>query len=924
MKLIFQILSKSILTISLFSLFIIQMNGQTTLYSEPFGTNDITNDCPSWSTQYSTVGKSDYFEVVSGAMTGMDLDNNTTNGMALWYSEVITTTGNATFDLAGDFYECGFMGPTDYIRAYYKIDGGAETLWFDQTDDNGIDCALQAGSATTIAAGTNVQIIIKMRNTSSRYHKFDNITITGDVSGVLYSETFGTNTLSSDCPSWHGEWWDDEPQYFKVTSGVMEGKNLDYEAIWYSETVDITGYNVNFSADFGYGGSMNGTEYIKAYYKLDGGAETLWFDGTDDTWTAGNKTAVAAGVSCLSGTSLQIVIRVYNTGTTDTYTFDNVLIEGTSTALANFTFASPSISLCNDIAGSTSDYTFTQSTTSDCRSQINTGVTVTVNFPAPTNVSGCTGGTFNGVTIASYTVVTPTQITFTTPTSVGMSETFDIVFYDISNGSITGGNANVSAPNISGGVDAYTTYTFSTSAVGGSTDYTFTSPEVTLSSILGDCVSDYTFTQVFPNSRASINAGETVTVNFIAGTDATTMTAGTFNGTAINMGTVTTTATQVTFTAPAIATTCPTDTFTIILNDITNPTWGSSGNATIGVDNITTGRDTGTYPYAIAFNNADFVDFDRATTPDLATQDALGNCYTGLVAGTHCFRYTQPTSGDAQMVVITDCAGMGGGSSSAYTSDVTSGCASIGGNWSPQMYEGCTYNSASAVKIGGCLTPGEIYTACVTVTPACAAAGASFCPLLDCSVGVCGSASLPIELLYFNAIMDGKVVKLNWTTTAEINNDYFTIQRTQDGFIYTEIGTIAGAGNSNTILNYREVDQYPLSGISYYRLKQTDFDGNYTYSKLVAVELAPKGSLFIDYVYLDHDNNNLEYYFSYNHNKPLSVDILDVSGKVIYSETISTNNSNNVKAISLSNISQGVYLLRLSDGVNSKVKKFIY
>jgi hypothetical protein len=95
---------------------------------------------------------------------------------------------------------------------------------------------------------------------------------------------------------------------------------------------------------------------------------------------------------------------------------------------------------------------------------------------------------------------------------------------------------------------------------------------------------------------------------------------------------------------------------------------------------------------------------------------------------------------------------------------------------------------------------------------------------------------LPIELLSFTAEVKKERVELNWTTTAEINNDYFNVEYSVDGTNFTPISEIKGAGNSEQILNYSTVHYTPLDGVSYYRLKQTDFDGKTSYSKKVALD----------------------------------------------------------------------------------------
>ena len=98
-----------------------------------------------------------------------------------------------------------------------------------------------------------------------------------------------------------------------------------------------------------------------------------------------------------------------------------------------------------------------------------------------------------------------------------------------------------------------------------------------------------------------------------------------------------------------------------------------------------------------------------------------------------------------------------------------------------------------------------------------------------------GGSPLPIELVFFKAKVCEKAVCLNWETATEINNEYFTIERSADGETWKEIVRMDGAGNSEETLSYSYQDQRPLKGVSYYRLKQTDFDGKFTYSSAEVV-----------------------------------------------------------------------------------------
>jgi len=107
------------------------------------------------------------------------------------------------------------------------------------------------------------------------------------------------------------------------------------------------------------------------------------------------------------------------------------------------------------------------------------------------------------------------------------------------------------------------------------------------------------------------------------------------------------------------------------------------------------------------------------------------------------------------------------------------------------------------------------------------------------------ASTLPIELLNFIAHPAGENVQLDWLTASETNNDYFTIQRSNDGISFEELQRKQGAGNSNSVLYYSAVDRNPYDGISYYRLMQTDFDGKHTYSNIVTVDVVRQ--LVVDY-----------------------------------------------------------------------------
>lgn len=98
-------------------------------------------------------------------------------------------------------------------------------------------------------------------------------------------------------------------------------------------------------------------------------------------------------------------------------------------------------------------------------------------------------------------------------------------------------------------------------------------------------------------------------------------------------------------------------------------------------------------------------------------------------------------------------------------------------------------------------------------------------------------AALPVTLVSFEAIMGKNEVQLQWATALEFNNNYFEIHKSLDGSLFQTIGKIYGKGNSNQLVNYSftDTEASTYEGIIYYRLKQVDYDGQFTFSRVVSI-----------------------------------------------------------------------------------------
>lgn len=96
-----------------------------------------------------------------------------------------------------------------------------------------------------------------------------------------------------------------------------------------------------------------------------------------------------------------------------------------------------------------------------------------------------------------------------------------------------------------------------------------------------------------------------------------------------------------------------------------------------------------------------------------------------------------------------------------------------------------------------------------------------------------GQIPLPVELTAFDSKINASGVMLTWQTATELNNDYFDIERSEDGKSFYTIGRVDGNGTTNDVQNYSFTDNMPIASIAYYRLKQVDFDGVFEYSKVI-------------------------------------------------------------------------------------------
>lgn len=178
---------------------------------------------------------------------------------------------------------------------------------------------------------------------------------------------------------------------------------------------------------------------------------------------------------------------------------------------------------------------------------------------------------------------------------------------------------------------------------------------------------------------------------------------------------------------------------------------------------------------------------------------------------------------------------------------------------------------------------------------------------------------LPIVLTSFNAEVTAEgLVDLTWSTATEINNDYFGIERSKDGKSWEQISRVKGAGTTTEEHNYQLVDETPYIGGSYYRLKQTDFDGHFTYSNVVRVVVEAKVELMV-YPNPAQGSFAVRAPFDFTESQ---VQMRDINGRAIPLRFISTPENQSAQ-IDASDLSPGLYILQVNDGFIRKSARVI-
>tara|TARA_B100000809_G_scaffold266457_1_gene329266 strand:- start:1285 stop:2031 length:747 start_codon:yes stop_codon:yes gene_type:complete len=179
------------------------------------------------------------------------------------------------------------------------------------------------------------------------------------------------------------------------------------------------------------------------------------------------------------------------------------------------------------------------------------------------------------------------------------------------------------------------------------------------------------------------------------------------------------------------------------------------------------------------------------------------------------------------------------------------------------------------------------------------------------------SIVLPIKLLNFAVKLKKKKrsVLLNWQTVSEINNDFFTIERSKNGYDWQGISSVIAVGNSSSLQSYSATDNKPYSGLSYYRLKQTDFDGQFEHSQMKSVNI-----FGIDNFQIFPNPTNNQITIIGNENELAEIIVYNSLGQDVTTLTLKVLKKEHELLIDLSNLKVGIYYIKTKTTTN-KVSK---
>ncbi|MCB0395042.1 MAG: T9SS type A sorting domain-containing protein [Flavobacteriales bacterium] len=316
-----------------------------------------------------------------------------------------------------------------------------------------------------------------------------------------------------------------------------------------------------------------------------------------------------------------------------------------------------------------------------------------------------------------------------------------------------------------------------------------------------------------------------------------------------------------------------------------------------------------------------FFEWDGSSYSNYTQANTAGKCNNNLTAGqTYCYTFLYPSTGSLNLKIYVN--GSCGNCDGSFS--INSDPACTGGCWGPfSSFSGCTntlYNSSCSLQESGgfemgtgctpAITCNTTFTWCFTVPAGCSTL--DICPLSNCSAGSSNCAGgLPVKLMNTLIEEHGEKIFMAWVTGTEENNDYFTVEKSDDGIHYQLLTTVQGSGNSFKPKKYSIYDTEPYHGMNYYRLSQTDYDGKTEVLDHLAVNKDPEG-LSISSLYPNPANDLAHVSITTETSEQAQVQIIDMTGRLHYQSFYDLNEGTNVIYLPTNELPQSTYFFRVT------------
>ncbi len=952
-----------------------QANSQVTLWSEDFAGE--ANGAVSGTAAGTPGGTWSVTTVPSGTFSKQNtflfgncffVDNTVTEGV--WASNVIdiSSTGMATISID---LNTAATNSTDYIRAYYKVDGGPEVMFAELLGQ--LIQITTTGSA--IVSGNSIQVVVRgMDNT------------TGTLLGVpfsLYADNISVTTVPVVYARKSGNWSDNNATTGTWSSTGFTGascncipNNNQVAAIGNGYTVDLDasssvgGLDVQNTGILRYNTSNRTLTINKGLARVrSGGSITSSSGAITGEQLIFNANVGAANFQVDAGGSAAIEDYVLGSSATNTHFItgggtiaisDDILIGASGSTITNNLATTLAITDRIEFSAGFTASTFVNNTTLTAANLVFDDDSNFFTNAATATFSGDVGA--NGANDDNNTITNNSGATLS---FVNMSG-------DISGGTTNGGDLTIlnsgtinqtgtflriaNNTNALNDINNLNGATWNYSGTGHDTDirllannptnlfnYNLSGAQQIITPVAGNGYNNLTLTSASAAAKTALanfsisgnysrsgsatfsNGGFTVTLNGTAAQTISAVGGESFAGLTINntfatlpqittnnnitvTGTLTMTAGNLNLNANSFTLSGATLSYTA--------GWMYGGNFTRAIPTtaITIGNVAGQFPIGTSTN------YRPLFLGKTALANSNGNVtvsHTGTTLNATSVSIADASAGNTIIFRNNEFWTVSTTGISAGVFRIQYGGTGLGTVTNVAHLHSCLVNSVVATHVTGSGT---------NTNPRVERSTMTFTELNNnFYVGSDNAASpLPIELTEFSATLTSNGVNLKWVTSSELNNDYFTIERSPDGEFFEFVSTVKGQGTSHVASTYTLVDEAPLAGISYYRLKQTDFDRKSSYSEPRMIDNSqglPQLKLYPNPV--ENGQLHLELSALPDHGE-VAVSVATLQGVNVYQAYFKSEYKGTLhNLITLNTLPSGIYVVVVVNSKNTWRKKII-